>query len=85
MSPLDSILHKSFRLRTPTMAVTEQASRCTAVMLPAGAELFTVEVRADDRAIGEKVIVQWRGQLYRMFLVDLQERGECVQRAGGEF
>ena len=82
MSPLDSVIHKRFRLRTPTMVVAEQAAHGTAVMIPAGAELFAIEMCAGDHArVGEKIVVEWRGERYCMFLVDLQERGECVQSA----
>jgi hypothetical protein len=75
-----------FRLTSATMAVYQRDGyKSEAVVIPAGSEVLSVdpiESRSGfDRA--KLVDVGWNGKTVRMFLLDLLERGERIDGAGG--
>jgi hypothetical protein len=67
-----------FRLKQQTIATVMQDGKRIAVRIPEGAVVLVVdlvpECQSGDRC--QQVNVQWKGETYTMFLVDLQERGE---------
>jgi hypothetical protein len=74
-----------FRLNTATMAVHQRSGEPhgSAVMIPAGSEIVSQE-RVDFRPGFDRsrlVEVRWAGRTVSMFLLDLMERGERVDRA----
>ena len=76
-----------FRLNSATMAVhyRHDDQKGVALIIPAGSEVISHEV-VDGRPGFDRsklVAVEWDGRTVCMFLLDLLERGERVQQAGG--
>ncbi|MEI9970554.1 MAG: hypothetical protein WDO73_00065 [Ignavibacteriota bacterium] len=75
-----------FRLNSATIAVRYGADgKQSAVIKPGGAEVVTDDPDVlDHNARGSKLVsVNWAGSTVDIFLVDLQERGERAEHAGG--
>ena len=75
-----------FRLRSSTTAVQPRhGSNGEAITIPAGAVIASAtppeSLLQSDRT--NLITVEWEGKTVRMFLVDLLERGERVNGAGG--
>jgi hypothetical protein len=75
-----------FRLKQQTIATVMQDGKRIAVRIPEGAAVLVVDLvpegQSGDRC--QQVNVQWKGETYTMFLVDLQERGEPTLAAEGK-
>lgn len=71
-----------FRLRSATIAVQQEERRVA--MIPTGAEIAAADLpdirNGFDRS--KFVTVEWDGMVVRIFLLDLLERGERLERDG---
>ena len=87
IGPVYSAVVHRFRLNSATMAVhyRHDDQKGVALIIPAGSEVISHEV-VDGRPGFDRskfVAVEWDGRTVCMFLLDLLERGERVQQAGG--
>ena len=76
---------QSFRLRSDTIAVYYEAGgKGYALMVPAGSTVSATCLidPSDVRDDSQMVWVKWDERPVRMFLIDLLERGECMNAVG---
>jgi hypothetical protein len=69
------VIGRTYRLKTPTLAVMTLDGQKIPVTIPMGA---TVEVIATDINGNRLVDVTWEGHTVMMFTTDLRERGKVV-------
>ena len=76
----------TFRLKSATIATVIQDGKWTAVQIPSGAEVSAIGAIPVQESDGkhQQIEIQWQGRTMKMFLVDLQERGEPIQNAGNQ-
>jgi hypothetical protein len=76
----------TFRLKSATIATVIQEGKWTAVQIPAGAEVSTMELIPVNESEGrhQQIGINWEGKTMKMFLIDLQERGEHIQNANDQ-
>jgi hypothetical protein len=72
-----------FRLKSSTVSTVIQDGKWTAIQIPAGAEVSAMDLIPVNESDGkhQQIRIQWEGKTLRMFLIDLQERGERIQNA----
>lgn len=76
----------SFALSSPTMAIQYgDKGKGVAVIIPGGSKVAIADLpEANTLSDASKLIeVEWNGRTVRMFLLDLLERGDRVECAGG--
>ena len=67
-----------FRLDRDTLAIANRDGKNVAVTVPCGAF-----IRIGDLPVGTRLVdVEWEGQIVKMFVVDVHERGELVKAVG---
>jgi hypothetical protein len=64
-----------FRLGRDTLAIANRDGKNVAVTVPRGACIRLGHVAEDSRLVD----VEWEGQIVKMFVVDVYERGELVK------
>jgi hypothetical protein len=72
---------QSFLLRVSTVAVGfDESGKRVAVTIPIGAKITATDIvpREPTKDNAEQVNVIWDGRSLRVFLIDLQHRGERV-------
>jgi hypothetical protein len=72
-----------FRLNSPSMGTLIQDGKKIVFQIPAGSEIVAIDpipVQISKDLLS-KVNIQWQGKTMTMFLVDVQERGTCIQAA----
>jgi len=66
---------RHFRLDRDTLAIANRDGKNVAVTVPCGACIRVGHVAADGRLVD----VEWQGQIVKMFVVDVYQRGELVR------
>jgi len=75
-----------FRLNSATMAVySPDGFKELAIIIPTGSEVVSVDPIGSRNGFDRSKLIEvgWDGKTVRMFLLDLLERGERVDGAGG--
>jgi len=69
--------HRRYRLKASTIAVVVEDGKEALVHIPAGAEILALDNLAiDPMDCNRQVSIEWNHQRFKMFVVDVQERGE---------
>ena len=76
----------TFRLKSATIAAVIEEGKWTVVQIPAGAEVSAMELIPVNESEGrhQQIGIRWEGKTMKMFLIDLQQRGEHIQNASDQ-
>lgn len=79
---LNSPLGHHVRLRMPTIAISDEGGKETVVQVPAGTDIVVFDgLHIDGTGVNRTLKIEWDGKTFKMFAVDIQERGERMAPA----